>query len=564
MKLEIKRFIFYIFFLTILYPAKASALQRSAALNKEAVAENAQLLQRLDSLIANHDAIIARKEGRIAKLREDYRRAVSIDRRRDICRALYKEYCVYDPDSAMHYARESTSLARRANPADHDLIASCILSEVFIHATQGFGEEAIRHLESIDPSKLSNNAKLEYFQVGQYIYSTQALFNTNGNLSDPCLKKSNAFRDSLVRLDPNHLNEVLWAPIALQADKDSIEYHPPMREVELLKRAVDSATEPSRENAINAYWLSRHFKLMNDPVNMVRYLTLAAIYDTEIENREIAAITELAEWLFDNNDLDRAYTYLIYSSDQANAYRNRARVLNVSSLLPTIRDAYLEAIHQRDRKLRTYLMILVGLSLVLIGVAIYSIVENRRLRRARKELSRANDNLKDSVAARDEAIVALKDSNHALEESNAALSKANSQLSEAAKVKEELVAMSYRLASDHINALDEYRKKLLRKYKLKQMTELGAELSDQELIKDPYKDFYAALDHTVLSLYPDFIMEYNAMVSDDLKFDPEPLLKNRSLNTRLRIYALRRLGIDKSADIARMLNVSIRTVYNNR
>lgn len=558
MKLEIRRFIIYIFFLAILFQVKA------AEPNKAAMRENSPLLHRLDSLIANHDAIIARKEKRIAGLRESYKRAVSLDRKRDICLALYKEYSVYNPDSAMHYAKKSTSLAQRANPVDYDLISSCILNEVFINATQGFGAKAMQDLESIDPSKLSKNAKLEYFQVGQYIYSTQALFNTNGKPSDPYLKKANAFRDSLVRLDLNHLSEVLWAPIAMQADKDSIKYRPPMREVELLKRAVDSATEPTRENAINAYWLSRHYKLMNDPVNMVRYLTLAAIYDTEIENREIAAITELAEWLFDNNNLDRAYSYLIFSSDQANAYRNRARVLNVSSLLPTIRNAYLEAIHQRDHKLRTLLIIIIGVSVVLIVAVIYIIIENRRLRRTRKALSTANEDLKESVTARDEAIVALKDSNHALEESNDALSKANSQLNEAAKVKEELVAMSYRLASDHINALDKYRKKLLRMYKSKQMTELGSELGDQELIKEPYKDFYAALDHTVLSLYPNFITEYNAMVADDLKFDPEPLLKTRSLNSRLRIYALRRLGIEKSADIARMLNVSIRTVYNNR
>lgn len=552
-----------IFLLTLILGIYATGV--SGAKKVSALKENSALLERLDSLISKHDEIVAQKERRIDRLRRDYIQSASNTRKMEICKSLFKEYSVYDSDSAMKYAKEATRLARHAEPADPDRVASCLLNEIFIYTTQGFNDDAMRMLESIDPALLSNEMKLQYFHTGQYIYSSRALFNANGDISDPSIGKSNAFRDSLVRLDPNHLHELLWAPIAIRTEKDPEKYDPPMKEVELLKRAVDSSTEATRENAINAYWLSRHYKRMGDEVNMVKYLTLASLFDTEIENREIAAITELAEWLYDHDDLDRAYTYLIYSSDQANAYHNRARLLNVSTLLPTIRQAYHDAIMQRDHKLHVYVWVLIGLSLILIGVVVFSILENHRLRRTRKALSEANDQLKQSIIARDEAISDLEESKASLEESNLALSDANVKLKEAAVVKEELVAMSYRLASDHINALDEYRKKLLKKYKMKQMVELGAELNDHELIRDPYKDFYAALDHTVLSLYPDIIKEYNSAATDESRLeDEESMMKHRTLNTRLRIYALRRLGIDKSADIARMLNVSIRTVYNNR
>lgn len=537
---------------------------QAATSNTTAIRENSHLLERLDSLIKNHDGIISRKEARINLLRNEYKQAKSPEKKLRLCLDLYKQYNVYNPDSALSYAKEATLLAQKINPEDYNGITLCKLNEIFIYATQGFGEEAIKSFEKIDSHQLSEETRLEYFQIGQYIYSTQALFNTNGNRSDPYGIKANAYRDSLARLDPHHIHDFLWAPIAIQVFKDSADYQVSEKEVELLKRVVDTSTESSRENAINAYWLAHHYKMTGDEVNWVKYLTMAAIYDTEIENREIAAMTELAVWLFDNNEVDRAYTYLMYSSDQANAYHNRARVLNVSALLPTIRDAYYEAIHKSERKLRTYLWTLIVVSLVLIGSAIYIIIENRRLRHTRLALSESNERLKESIAARDEAIIALENSNHALENSNKALSEANSELCEAEKVKESLIAMSYRLVSDHINALDDYRRKLLRKFKNKQMTELGAELSDNELIKDPVKGFYSAFDHTVLSLYPDFISDYNKTVAEDQQIDPEPLLRSRSLNTRLRISALNRLGIEKSADIARILNISIRTVYNNR
>ena len=57
---------------------------------------------------------------------------------------------------------------------------------------------------------------------------------------------------------------------------------------------------------------------------------------------------------------------------------------------------------------------------------------------------------------------------------------------------------------------------------------------------------------------------YNKTAGEEAYVSPESIAKTKTLNTKLRIYALRRLGINKSAEIAEMLNVSIRTVYNNR
>lgn len=521
-----------------------------------AIEANRELLTKLDSLIANHDRIIAAKENRIDRLRTNFNNTVTPARRLEAARALYEEYKVYDPDSAMHYARTATALAAETSPFDTDLTASCILDEVFILATQGFSQAATERLEQIDPSRLSPKSKIEFYQVGQYLYSSLSLFVTLGqDKHDPAILKANAYRDSLVKLDPDHRPEVLWAPIARLIDTDS--YQPPVREVALLEEAVRKASEPSRENAINAYWLARHYEMINDEEGMVRCMAKAAIYDAEIENREIAAVTELANWLFAHDDVDRAYTYLTYSSDQAGAYHNRARVINVGTTLPAVRDAYSSALAQRDKRLHLYLWILVMLAVVLAICVGFIVVDNRRLTRARHELADVNHRLQESLSSRDEAIEALS-------KANAALSEANAVLSESNKVKQGLVTLAFRLSSDYINAIDDFRKKLLRKFKLKQYVELGVALGDQELIRDQYKDFYVAFDHTILSIFPDLVEQYNTTATEEWQFDAQAVKKSETLNTRLRIYALRRLGVEKSAEIARMLNVSIRTVYNNR
>ena len=73
-----------------------------------------------------------------------------------------------------------------------------------------------------------------------------------------------------------------------------------------------------------------------------------------------------------------------------------------------------------------------------------------------------------------------------------------------------------------------------------------------------------AFDKTVISTLPEFIEDYNNSCGEAAKVDIDEIIKSQTLNVRLRIYALRRLGIEKSADLAQILNVSIRTVYNNR
>lgn len=165
-------------------------------------------------------------------------------------------------------------------------------------------------------------------------------------------------------------------------------------------------------------------------------------------------------------------------------------------------------------------------------------------------LKETNNELTVSIKERDEAIEGME--------------KVNKELKEANTQKLGLIAYAFKLTTQYINALEDYRKKLLKKYKVKRIDDLGVLINDPELIKEQYQGFYEGFDKTVLSIFPDFIKEYNQTVGEDNRFSSETIAKTKTLNTKLRIYALKRLGISKSAEIAEMLNVSIRTVYNNR
>ncbi len=518
--------------------------------------ENSVLLLQLDSIIANHNNLVKEKEIRINGLRETLGKAKTNTERAGLTRQLYDEYLVFDSDSALRYATETRKILEHSMPENYDLLTQWKLNEAFIYTVQGLFDTTMDLLHGIDSSRLSDEMKSKYFESIAYIYSMRSVYlDTNQKMSKEDITKANQYRDSIKAMSLPHNNDFLWVPIATAIERGGTELS--TLDVAEIKRAVNERKDISRENAINAYWLGRYYEAIGDKSEMVKYKAKAAINDALIVNREIAAIQELAYYLFEQEDLNRAYNYFLYAVEQANSYHNRYRMVNLSHVLPAVRDAYREELEKRDHRLSIYVIILGILSIILIASIIFIRIEYSKLKKTRNLLKETNDELTISIKERDQSI---KERDEAIE----GLEKANNELNEANKQKLSLLAYAFKLTTQYINALEGYRKKLLKKYKVKQIDDLGILINDPELIKEQYQGFYESFDKTVLSIYPDFIEEYNKSVPEESRLSSDSIAKTKTLNTKLRIYALRRLGISKSAEIAEMLNVSIRTVYNNR
>ena len=61
--------------------------------------------------------------------------------------------------------------------------------------------------------------------------------------------------------------------------------------------------------------------------------------------------------------------------------------------------------------------------------------------------------------------------------------------------------------------------------------------------------------------FPDFVKRFNELLQPDAAILPK---KGELLNTELRIFALVRLGIEDSSQIAEFLRYSVNTIYNYR
>ena len=82
-----------------------------------------------------------------------------------------------------------------------------------------------------------------------------------------------------------------------------------------------------------------------------------------------------------------------------------------------------------------------------------------------------------------------------------------------------------------------------------------------DIINEEIHDLYRNFDMAFLDIFPDFVDRFNDLLLPDKKIT---LKKGELLNTELRIFAMIRLGINESAQIAELLHYSIRTVYNYR
>ncbi len=115
------------------------------------------------------------------------------------------------------------------------------------------------------------------------------------------------------------------------------------------------------------------------------------------------------------------------------------------------------------------------------------------------------------------------------------------ELSEANAAKEEFLALFLSQSSGYLDKLRHYLS----------LTQMEAEL----------KGFYSAFDNAFVNLYPSFVEDFNALLEPGSRIE---LKKGEKLNTQLRVFALIRLGITQSSQIAALLRYSPNTIYNYR
>lgn len=511
---------------------------------------NAVLLEKLDSLVANHQDIIDQKESTIEVLKIRLANAKNPERRLYLMRDIFAEYKKYDADSAMVYSEAIASLANELPSRKTILELEHKINLGDIYATQGRYERAQQLLQEIDYPTLPEDLKDDYLKALINLYSLKSMFISDTGGYDPSvLEIAVNYGDSLKAIsDEDIWEEYLWLPLALPLNDENRQVKE--NAVEKLENIVNREFKPTFANAVNAYWLAKYYESIDDDIMALHYLIISSIYDAMLENRDITSIKELGEYLLLREDPERAYTYLTYALQQANAYHNRNMMVAMSMVLPDVLEEYRAEVSHRDHKIRGFIIALSILAFVLLVTVVVVIHAYWRTNKTRKELNFANSSLKHNIEAKEAAINNLK--------------QAEDDLRQSREVERSMLTLTISIAAHYVNAIDAYRKRLLKLYKSNKMKDIETILDNDEYSKEKFAEFYKEFDNVILSIFPDIVEDFNRVAIESGKPEMAVSQDMTDLNTRLRIHALNKLGIDKSADQAKILNLSIRTIYNNR
>ncbi len=513
-----------------------------------------KLLNELDAELMQSDSLEKEYRQNIDLMRHRYLNSTDLEQRYWGARELYEAYHGFDSDSALVYADICYNLATVRGREDWKTDA--LLKKVYIYSATGLFYRAEEILKNLDPQKLEDTLRLEYYRMKLFFetHRDQFLGRNEERVYQPEVESflTEATKNMPIN-DPNNYWIMGWR--SLSDTLAALKLIPGLRErLEGSKLNTNSA-------AMEAWMLSRLCEINNDAEGQLKYLILSAIADLRICNKEIASLEEVARILFQQNRLERANRYLTQSILYANEYKSRARVGSLARTQSQLFNAMIDDREMQLAKTRNYMIGLFIAFIVLLCALAFIIGQLRKLKHTRHNLS----DVKKDLELRLED---LQSTRRRLEEANAELqrlySKARRETLEQVEVneiKEKYIARIFSICSEYVSKMDVQRRTLRRMLKDKKYDDLARFVSSPEISNEELKQLYASFDSIFLEIFPNFISDFNKLLREDEQIVPK---KEKTLNTDLRIYALVRLGMNDSIQIAEFLHCSPQTVYNAR
>ena len=156
----------------------------------------------------------------------------------------------------------------------------------------------------------------------------------------------------------------------------------------------------------------------------------------------------------------------------------------------------------------------------------------------------------------------LSRANRRIGDINESLQQSIGKLKEANDIKDSYMGRYLSMFSNHIGSLERYRSSLRVVAKTMDLKEIQQALKSDEFIDAERESLYQEFDRAFLGLFPDFVAQLNALLQEDKRIGLN--LSEGKLSNELRIFALIRLGVNESAQIAQFLKKSPSTIYNYR
>ena len=457
-----------------------------------------------------------------------------------ITKKLIYELEYYSFDAALYYSLENQKLASKINNPIFISESKILIAKILIES--GRYKESLDILNEIQRKKIPSELLSSYFFSLKEGYSELSYYSSIQKNKDIYYQLYNKYQDSLSNILPKSSDEILR--LKEKEFRDNRQLDEALKVNEIRIKGKKSGT---RLFSLITFERSLLYELAKNRPQEKKYLILSAISDIKASVKDNASLSKLAMIFYKENKIYKAHKYINFSLDDAKFFNSKLRFINLSKILTLITEAYEKQSDHQKNKLTNSLYFISALAAFLFFTLIFIYKQNKNLSIARKQLKNNN--------------AELKNLNSQLNNSNNELKDLYQKLLKADLVKEKYVGTFLNLYSDYINKLDLYRKLVKKHIKLDRIDELLKITESKQVIDTEIKIFHKNFDESFLHIYPNFIDQFNKLLKKDKQVT---LKKGELLNTELRIYALIRLGINNSDQIATILRYSVSTIYNYR
>lgn len=483
-------------------------------------------LKRLDHYVEQRSTFVRVKQHRIDSLKSQMQHPITAEARLKLYNRIFEEYYTFRFDSAMVYVKRGLELAYETK--NSVFIENFRIHRGLLLATSGYYSQAEAILKSVQPDSLPAQLKFNYYYSMSWLYNFWSAYCDDREFAP----QMNALRLQYLLGAIHHaqpgsaMQNYLMGEAAYYNNQNAKAMH-------YYHRVLRQVSVNDRLYASSAYALARGYKLQHRWDLYEHYMVEAGISDQVCPLKENLALQELSLYLYEKDEAysSRAVRYIYCSMEDAQFYNNRLRMLEISRILPKIVSAYQSQINRRTTLLYWGLGGVSILALLLLGMIVLALKQNKKLNQRRLQLHAQNE----------------------------LLAQLNQKLNETNQRRETYLSLFLDLSAIYISKLDNLRKLVSRCIKAGKIDELLSKINRIRVQEEEANTFYDRFDRAFILLYPDFVSQLNALLRDDAQIVPP---NDQSLTTDLRIYALMRLGVTNSQEIATLLFYSTQTIYN--
>jgi hypothetical protein len=516
--LKIKKYCFIFFILGTLFSCKKTDSHPD---------NNEKLLRILDDKIKNKKYYEIKKKNHIQKLKKEallYKNNDSITYH--LNNLIVEEYLGYQCDSAYIYSDKNKKIAIRNN--NEIWLYKNLLQRSVLLSTTGLFVESKEILDHINPEALPSTLRFSYNSAYECLYSNLSDYSGGDSPYNKIYKNKLAdyYNSAYKALKPGDPFYYLFL-----SHKNRVENNWSQAE-QNVNKFLKTTHPGTRLHAIGSFCKAVIDAKLGNIDSQESCLIYSAISDIESSTKENRSMQDLASILYQKGETDRAYKYIQSSLEDANFYNARFRNIQISKVQPIIEETYLQTINTQNKQLR-WSIFLISILFAGLGITMYFIYKQlKMIAKSRNELSNTNSVLKSL----------------------------NNKLDEANHIKEEYIAFFIRQNSNYLEKFERYKKLISIRLSTGQLDKLSAMVNDKKNEEMDLNELYHNFDQAFLRIYPNFVNEVNKLLKKEEVYN----LKEGTLNTELRIFALIRLGINDTNQISEFLRYSLRTIYNYR